>query len=114
MTAGTSSSTRCRRPRMRPDRVMWAVGLVVAGAVLAGLVLNLAGGLTRLSWAITLAVAVLCWAGAWLAAVTWVRAAVARPRAGAGLHPGRPRQLPGAPYVPLGAAQRRDDGRELG
>jgi hypothetical protein len=47
---------------------MWAVGLVVAGAVLAGLVLNLAGGLTRLSWAITLAVAVLCWAGAWLAA----------------------------------------------
>ena len=53
---------------MRPDRVMWAVGLALAGAALAGLVLNLAGGLTRLSWAITLAIALLGGAGAWLAA----------------------------------------------
>src|ERR1700689_3188195 len=44
---------------MYPDRAMWAVGLVLAGAVLAGLVLNLTTGLTRLSWAITLAIAVL-------------------------------------------------------
>jgi hypothetical protein len=44
---------------MYPNRAMWAVGLVLAGAVLAGLVLNLTTGLTRLSWAITLAIAVL-------------------------------------------------------
>jgi hypothetical protein len=43
---------------MYPDRAMWTVGLVLAGTVLAGLVLNLTTGLTRLSWAITLAVAV--------------------------------------------------------
>lgn len=52
---------------MRPDRLLWAVGLVLAGTVLAGLILNLAGGLTRLSWIITLVIAVLACAGAWLA-----------------------------------------------
>jgi hypothetical protein len=52
---------------MRPDRVMWAVGLTLAGTVLAGLVLNVAGGLTRLSWAIALTVAVLACAGVLLA-----------------------------------------------
>jgi hypothetical protein len=52
---------------MYPDRAMWAVGLVLAGAVLAGLVLNLTTGLTRLSWAITLAIAVLACACAGLA-----------------------------------------------
>jgi hypothetical protein len=39
---------------------MWAVGLTLACAVLAGLVLNLITGLTRLSWAIALAVGVAC------------------------------------------------------
>lgn len=48
---------------MRPDRAMWGVGLALAGAVLAGLVLNLVTGLTRLSWAVALAIAVLCCAG---------------------------------------------------
>jgi hypothetical protein len=43
---------------MRPDRMMWGVGLTLAAAVLAGLVLNLATGLTRLSWAVALAIAV--------------------------------------------------------
>jgi hypothetical protein len=43
---------------MRPDRMMWGAGLALAAAVLAGLVLNLATGLTRLSWAVALAVAV--------------------------------------------------------
>lgn len=43
---------------MRPDRMMWGAGLALAGAVLAGLVLSLATGLTRLSWAAALAVAV--------------------------------------------------------
>jgi hypothetical protein len=52
---------------MRPDRALWTVGLALAGTVLAGLALNLAGGLTRLSWEITLAVAVLACAGAGLA-----------------------------------------------
>jgi hypothetical protein len=42
---------------MRPDRMMWGAGLTLAAAVLAGLVLNLATGLTRLSWAVALAVA---------------------------------------------------------
>jgi hypothetical protein len=51
---------------MYPDRAMWTVGLVLAGAVLAGLVLNLTTGLTRLSWAVTLAIAVLACAGAGL------------------------------------------------
>jgi hypothetical protein len=37
---------------------MWAVGLTLAGTVLAGLVLNVAGGLIRLSWTITFTVAV--------------------------------------------------------
>jgi hypothetical protein len=52
---------------MRTDRVMWGTGLTLAGTVLAGLALNLAGGLTRLSWAITLAVAVVACAGVVLA-----------------------------------------------
>ena len=52
---------------MRTDRAMWTVGLALAGTVLAGLVLNLAGGLTRVSWEITLASAVLACAGAGLA-----------------------------------------------
>jgi hypothetical protein len=43
---------------MRPDRAMWATGLLLACAVLAGLVLNLVTGLTRLSWAVALAVGV--------------------------------------------------------
>jgi hypothetical protein len=43
---------------MRPDRLMRGTGLALAVAVLAGLVLNLATGLTRLSWAVALAVAV--------------------------------------------------------
>jgi hypothetical protein len=42
---------------MRPDRMMWGTGLALAAAVLAGLVLNLTTGLTRLSWAVALAVA---------------------------------------------------------
>jgi hypothetical protein len=53
---------------MRPDRLMWAIGLVLAGAVLAGLVLNLVTGLTQLSWAITLAIAVAACLVAWLLA----------------------------------------------
>lgn len=52
---------------MRPDRVMWTVGLTLAGTVLAGLLLNVTGGLTRLSWAVTLTVAVLASAGVVLA-----------------------------------------------
>jgi hypothetical protein len=48
---------------MRPDRMMWGAGLALAGAVLAGLVLDLATGLTRLSWAVALAVAVAACAG---------------------------------------------------
>jgi hypothetical protein len=43
---------------MRPDRMMWGTGLALAAAVLAGLVLNLTTGLTRLSWAVALAIAV--------------------------------------------------------
>ncbi len=43
---------------MRPDRMMWSTGLALAGAVLTGLLLNLVTGLTRLSWAVALAVAV--------------------------------------------------------
>jgi hypothetical protein len=43
---------------MRPDRMMWGAGLVLAAAVLTGLLLNLVTGLTRLSWAVALAVAV--------------------------------------------------------
>jgi hypothetical protein len=43
---------------MRPDRMMWGAGLALAGAVFTGLVLNLVTGLTPLSWAIALAVAV--------------------------------------------------------
>jgi hypothetical protein len=45
---------------MRPDRAMWAIGLTLACAVLAGLVLNLLTGLTRLSWGIAAAVIVAC------------------------------------------------------
>jgi hypothetical protein len=41
---------------MRPDRMMWAVGLALAVAVLTGLVINLVTGLTRLSWAVALAI----------------------------------------------------------
>lgn len=52
---------------MRPKSAMWAVGLALAGTVLTGLVLNLAGGLTRLSWEIALAIALLACAGAGLA-----------------------------------------------
>jgi hypothetical protein len=43
---------------MRPDRMMWGAGLVLAGTVLTGLLLNLVSGLTPLSWAVALAVAV--------------------------------------------------------
>jgi hypothetical protein len=43
---------------MCPDRLMRAVGLALAVAVLTGLLLNLVTGLTRLSWAVALAVAV--------------------------------------------------------
>jgi hypothetical protein len=43
---------------MRPDRMMWGTGLVLAGTVLTGLLLNLVTGLTRLSWAVALAVVV--------------------------------------------------------
>jgi hypothetical protein len=52
---------------MRPDRAMWAVGLALACAVFAGLVLNLTTGLTRAGWAVTLAVAVLACVGVVLA-----------------------------------------------
>jgi hypothetical protein len=47
---------------MRPDRIMWGAGLTLAGAVLAGLVLNLATGLTRLSWAVAGTLAVTAYA----------------------------------------------------
>ena len=50
---------------MRPDRAMWVTGLALACAVLAGLVLNLVTGLTRLSWGTALAIGVAC-AGAGL------------------------------------------------
>ena len=53
---------------MRPDRLMWATGLALAVAVLAGLLLNLTTGLTRLAWAVTLAVVVAACLVAWLAA----------------------------------------------
>lgn len=43
---------------MRPDRMLRGVGLVLAVAVLTGLVLNLVTGLTPLSWAVALVVAV--------------------------------------------------------
>ena len=43
---------------MRPDRMMWGAGLALAGAVLTGLLLNLVTGLTRLSWTVALAIAV--------------------------------------------------------
>jgi hypothetical protein len=49
---------------MFPDRASWAVGLALACAVLAGLVLNLTVGLTRLSWLITLASAIVIIVGA--------------------------------------------------
>ena len=51
---------------MRPDRMMWAVGLALAVAVLTGLVLNLVTGLTRLSWAVALAIALVACACAGL------------------------------------------------
>lgn len=53
---------------MRPDRMMWGTGLALAAAVLAGLVLNLATGLTRLSWTVALAIAVAACAGGVLVA----------------------------------------------
>lgn len=59
---------------MRPDRFMWAIGLVLAFAVLAGLLVNLTTGLTQLAWGITLAVAVAACLLAWLAA--WRNGAV--------------------------------------
>ncbi len=43
---------------MRPDRMMWGAGLVLAGTVFTGLLLNLVTGLTPLSWAVALAVMV--------------------------------------------------------
>lgn len=43
---------------MRPDRMIWGAGLILAGAVFTGLLLNLVTGLTPLSWAAALAVAV--------------------------------------------------------
>lgn len=43
---------------MRPDRIMWGAGLVLAGTVFTGLLLNLVTGLTRLSWTVAFAVAV--------------------------------------------------------
>ena len=63
---------------MRPDRMMWGAGLALAGAVLAGLVLDLATGLTRLSWAVALVVAVAACAGGVLV--------IRRRRAGAAAH----------------------------
>lgn len=42
---------------MRPDRMMWGAGLVLAGTVFTGLLLNLVTGLTPLAWAVALAVA---------------------------------------------------------
>jgi hypothetical protein len=44
---------------MRPDRMMWGAGLVLAGTVLTGLLLDLFTGLTPLSWAVALAIAVI-------------------------------------------------------
>jgi hypothetical protein len=38
--------------------MMWSAGLVLAGAVLTGLLLNLVTGLTRLAWAVAFVVAV--------------------------------------------------------
>ncbi len=52
--------------QLRPDRMMWVAGLVLAVAVFAGLVLNLTTGLTRTSWIATLAVAVLVCGGVFL------------------------------------------------
>lgn len=51
---------------MRPDRMMWGAGLVLAGTVFTGLLLNLVTGLTPLSWAVALAVAVTAIASAGL------------------------------------------------
>lgn len=51
---------------MRPDRMLWGAGLVLAGTVFTGLLLNLVTGLTPLSWAVALAVAVAAVAGAGL------------------------------------------------
>jgi len=48
---------------MRPDRMMWGAGLILAGAVLTGLLLNRVTGLTTLSWAVALAIAVAACAG---------------------------------------------------
>jgi hypothetical protein len=64
---------------MRPDRLMWGAGLALAGAVLTGLVLNMVTGLTRLSWAVALAIAVVAAACAGL--VIRRRSAVAVTRA---------------------------------
>jgi hypothetical protein len=47
---------------------MWGAGLVLAGTVLAGLLLNLVTGLTTLSWAVAFAVAVAACAGGVLVA----------------------------------------------
>jgi hypothetical protein len=49
---------------MRPDRMMWGIGLILAGTAFAGLLLNLATGLTPLSWAVAFAVAAVAAAGA--------------------------------------------------
>jgi hypothetical protein len=48
---------------MFPDRAIWAAGLALACAVLAGLVLNLTVGLTRLSWLSTLGGAIVILGG---------------------------------------------------
>jgi len=56
---------------MRPDRMMWSIGLVLAGTVFTGLLLNLVTGLTPLSWAVALAVTVVALA---VAAVAVARA----------------------------------------
>jgi hypothetical protein len=43
--------------------MMWGAGLVLAGTVLTGLLLNLVTGLTTLSWAVALAVVAACAGG---------------------------------------------------
>ena len=65
---------------MRPDRIMWGAGLALAGTVFTGLLLNLITGLTRLSWAVALAIAVVAAACAYLVIRRHGTDAVARAR----------------------------------
>ena len=43
---------------MRPDRIVWGAGLILAGTAFTGLLLNLVTGLTALSWAVALVIVV--------------------------------------------------------